>query len=188
MAAIHKGEKMSTINDREPIFDDDVESGEDRLEESEDTNLELGLSADVPEEEVESETEDQQIRGTSDPITTYLREIGTVPLLSRQREVELATEIERGKEQIFAALFSMPMALNFVTQLGAAIVSGDVGLREVVEKSDGNEEDGDDVLDPKPFLKTIARLRRLSDGQITISRELKRARLSKKRQALLASK
>ena len=179
---------MSTINDREPIFDDDIESGEDRLEESEGTNLELGLSADVPEEEVESETEDQQIRGTSDPITTYLREIGTVPLLSRQREVELATEIERGKEQIFAALFSMPMALNFVTQLGAAIVSGDVGLREVVEKSDGDEEDGDDVLDPKPFLKTIARLRRLSDGQITISRELKRARLSKKRQALLASK
>jgi RNA polymerase primary sigma factor len=188
MGTIHKGEKMSTINDREPIFDDDVESGEDRLEESEDTNLELGLSADVPEEEVESETEDQQIRGTSDPITTYLREIGTVPLLSRQREVELATEIERGKEQIFAALFSMPMALNFVTQLGAAIVSGDLGLREVVEKSDGDEEDGDDVLDPKPFLKTIARLRRLSDGQITISRELKRARLSKKRQALLASK
>ena len=56
MAAIHKGEKMSTINDREPIFDDDIESGEDRLEESEGTNLELGLSADVPEEEVESET------------------------------------------------------------------------------------------------------------------------------------
>ena len=134
---------MSTINDREPIFDDDIESGEDRLEESEDTNLELGLSTDLPEEpeeEVESETEDQQIRGTSDPITTYLREIGTVPLLSRQREVELATEIERGKEQIFAALFSMPMALHFVTQLGAAIVSGDLGLREVVEKSDDDEE------------------------------------------------
>src|ERR1700720_3149434 len=101
MGTIYKGEKMSTINDREPIFEDDVESGEDRLEESEDTNLELGLSADLPEEEVETETEDPQIRGTSDPITTYLREIGTVPLLSRQREVELATEIERGKEQIF---------------------------------------------------------------------------------------
>jgi len=179
---------MSTLNDNERIFDDDLENREDTLEETEETNLELGLSADLPEEEPESDAIDREIKGTSDPITTYLREIGTVPLLSRQREVELASEIEHGKDQVFAALFSMPMAIHYVAQLGAAIAGGDLTLREVVEKSDNDEEEGDDVLDPKPFLRTVARLRRLSDGQAKISRELKRARLSKTRQALLNSK
>ena len=179
-----------SVKDAERVFEDDLESREDRPDDSEDAHLELEpeLSPDLREEEVESEAEDREVKGTSDPITTYLREIGTVPLLSRQREVELATEIERGKDEIFEALFSMPMALHYITQLGAAIASGDLGLREVVEKADSDEEDGEDVLDPKPFLKITARLRRLSDGRTKISKELKRARLSKKRQALLAEK
>jgi len=186
---IYKGDKMSVI-DAERVFEDDLESRGDRPDDSEDMNVELDseLPPDLPEEDVDSEAEDRETRGTNDPITTYLREIGTVPLLSRQREVELATEIERGKEEIFAAIFSMPMALHYITQLGAAIAGGELGLREVVEKADSDEEDGEDVLDPKPFLKIISQLRRLSDRQTKISKELKRARLSKKRQALLVEK
>src|ERR1700757_4864962 len=139
MVEIRKGETMS-VKDAERVFEDDLESREDRPDDSEDAHLELEpeLSPDLREEEVESEAEDREVKGTSDPITTYLREIGTVPLLSRQREVELATEIERGKDEIFEALFSMPMALHYITQLGAAIASGDLGLREVVEKADSD--------------------------------------------------
>ncbi len=180
---------MSVNVDRERIFDENLEGPLDEPEEAP-LEFEPEISSEPQEEEGESEPdiEEKGSVGTSDPITTYLRDIGAVPLLSREREVELARKMEQGKDQIFQALFSMPMALSYVIDLGAAVASGDLGLREVVEKSEGDDEDGEDVLDPKPFLKIIARLRRLTDGQKKISRELKRIRLSKQRRTLLSER
>ena len=73
-------------------------------------------------------------------------------------------------------------------ELGDALASGALDIREVVEKSDSGDEDGEEPLDPRPFLKVIARLRRLNESQEEIRRALKRARLSKQRYTLLTKK
>ena len=148
-----------------------------------------GESAFSPDEEPEEEGETKTKRGgTSNLIMQYLREIGSVPLLSREREVELAMQIEQGESQIFAALFSTPMALRHVLKLGDAVAEGELKLGGVIERLDESEADDEEVLDPKLFLKLIAKLRRLSRSAEEIRRELTRARLSKERRAALERK
>jgi RNA polymerase primary sigma factor len=160
---------------------------EAELDVSDETELEpeSALSSNN-DSEVEPET--YAARGAGDPITAYLREIGSVPLLSRDREVELAMQIEQGQNQIFEALFSTPMALRYVLKLGETIASGELDLRRVVERSEENQEDNEGGLDPKPFLKNIAKLKRLSRSAEEIRRRLKKIRLSKERRAVLSHK
>lgn len=157
------------------------------LDESEEKELEPEVAlTEEPEEAPESEPE--EAGRSRDPITTYLREIGSVPLLGRQRETELAMEIEAGQNQIFEALFSAPMALRCVLELGEAAASGEVDLRRLVEKPDDDEQETDETFDPRPFLKVIAKLRRLNRSQEEIRRILQKTRLSKSRRPALERK
>lgn len=161
----------------------DVE--EDQFDEKE-PEFGAELVADVVSDEEPSEREEST--GGSSSVQQYLHEIGSVPLLSREREIELAMRMEKGSNQILAALFSIPMTLRHVLQLGNAISSGDVELRQVVEKPDADEEETAAVLDPKPFLKLVAKLRRLDENREGIDRQLNRSRVSKQRQNALREK
>jgi RNA polymerase primary sigma factor len=165
----------------------DRDAGLVELEENEpDLDAEID-SSDEPEEVEPAEPEDQGVVLSS--IQQYLHEIGSVALLSREREVELATEIERGKNQILEALFSTPLALRHALEMGDAVTNGKLELRQVVEKSDESAEDSQvSVLDPKPFFKLIGRLRRLSRSKEELSRQLNKARLSKQRRTALSRK
>jgi len=177
-------DRETVRNTEELIQEDEVEL--DEFEEKE-PELEAELSSsEEPQEEPESERE--EAGGAVDPITTYLREIGSVPLLSREREIELAMQMEAGRNQILESLFSTPMALCQVLEMGNLVASGELDMREVVEKSDGEAEDGEEIFDPKPFLKIITRLKRLSQSQEKIRRELKKTRLSKQRRTALDQK
>ena len=52
------------------------------------------------EEETELETTSEDLEKTNDPVRMYLREMGTVPLLTREGEVEIAKRIEKGKRTV----------------------------------------------------------------------------------------
>jgi RNA polymerase primary sigma factor len=162
----------------------------DGLNENE-KDVELGAvdavdSSDETQEETHAESEETGANFSS--VQQYLHEIGSVALLSRQRETELAMEMERGRNQILQTLWSIPMALNHVSELGNAIASGERDLRMVVEKVDGDTDDAEESLDPRPFLKLINRLRRLHETREKYRRELKRSRLSKQRQPIVTHK
>ena len=144
------------------------------------------LSEDEAAEEEPAEREESS--GASSSVQQYLHEIGSVPLLSREREVELAIQMELGRNQILEALFSTPMAVRHVIQLATAISSGTMELRQVVEKPDSDEEESAAVIDPKPFLKLVGKLRRLSQNGDILEHQLKRKRLSKQRQQSLKQK
>jgi RNA polymerase primary sigma factor len=121
-------------------------------------------------------------------VQQYLRDIGSVALLTREREVELAMRVEQGQKQILEALFSTPMTMRQVLRIGQAVASGEVSLAEIVEKHDGDEEDDNDEQaadDPKTFLKLIAKLSRISERNAAMARELKRSRVSHQRRAKL---
>jgi RNA polymerase primary sigma factor len=165
---------------------DDHEIGLDELEDKE-VQLETEIaSSDEPQEE--PETEREEVGSSGNPITTYLRDIGAVPLLNREREIALAVQMERGKNQILESLFSTPMALRQVIDWGNAVAHDEQDLRTIIEKSDESSENSAGDLDTKPFLKLIAKLRRLSQHQEKLRRELRRARLSRQRQAVLSGK
>src|SRR5262247_3170635 len=69
---------------------------------------------------------------TNDPVRMYLREMGTVPLLTREGEVEIAKRIERGKKVVMNTISRTPMAAQQVARLGERLGAGELSVREVV--------------------------------------------------------
>jgi hypothetical protein len=55
---------------------------------------------------------------TDDPVRLYLKEMGSVPLLSREGEIEIAKRIEEGKRDIASVVFAMPMTIKEMLYLG----------------------------------------------------------------------
>ncbi len=134
---------------------------------------------DTPEEPVDEEDQEQEASDNSlSSVQQYLQDIGSVPLLSREREIELAKEVESAAQQIFEALFSTPFALQRVIELGRALNAGELELREIVAKSEDDDEEGLSNVDPKPFLKLIAKLSRQVERWQMLHRQASRARLS----------
>jgi RNA polymerase primary sigma factor len=62
----------------------------------------------------------------------YLREMGTVPLLTREGEVEIAKRIERGKKAVLRVIARTPMAAQDIARLGERLAAREVTIRDVV--------------------------------------------------------
>src|SRR5437867_8669506 len=69
---------------------------------------------------------------TNDPVRMYLREMGTVPLLTREGEVEIARRIERGKLAVIKSISRTPIIAKRVIHLGDQLHSGERTIRELV--------------------------------------------------------
>jgi RNA polymerase primary sigma factor len=69
---------------------------------------------------------------TNDPVRMYLREMGTVPLLTREGEVEIAKRIERGKKAVLRVVARTPMAATEVVRLGEKLRAGEIAVRDLV--------------------------------------------------------
>jgi len=69
---------------------------------------------------------------TNDPVRMYLREMGTVPLLTREGEVEIAKRIERGKRAVLKVVTRTPHAATEIVRLGERLKAGEISVRDVV--------------------------------------------------------
>src|SRR5258705_6221292 len=69
---------------------------------------------------------------TNDPVRMYLREMGTVPLLTREGEVEIAKRIESGKKAVMKSISRTPLVAKQVILLGDQLKTGDRTIRELV--------------------------------------------------------
>src|SRR6266536_11459 len=67
-----------------------------------------------------------------DPVRMYLREMGTVPLLTREGEVEIARRIERGKLAVIKSISRTPLVAKRVIEFGDNLHTGDRTIRELV--------------------------------------------------------
>ena len=70
---------------------------------------------------------------TSDPVRMYLKEMGTVDLLTRQGEVELSIKIEEGNNKILQSIYEFPFVYEYFSILKKKIVDGEVYLRNVID-------------------------------------------------------
>jgi RNA polymerase primary sigma factor len=155
----------------------------------------LGGAADDAAEEDEDEEKDGDAEGdgvgkTGDPVRMYLREMGTVSLLSREGEVEIAKKIEKGENQVLQEVLTSPLALNYVLALGDKLVNHEIRVREIIK--DENDEDAessdDDELHERRLLDQIGKIRRIVNEREKILRELNGRRLSgRRREKLLAA-
>jgi RNA polymerase primary sigma factor len=83
-------------------------------------------------EDVELDLTPGQLEKTNDPVRMYLREMGTVPLLTREGEVEIAKRIERGQLRVMKAISRSPIVIREITGLGEDLRRGVRNIKEVV--------------------------------------------------------
>ncbi|MBH0192836.1 MAG: RNA polymerase sigma factor RpoD, partial [Nitrospira sp.] len=101
-------------------------------------------------EEVEAESEEENdkpidltpgaLSRTDDPVRLYLKEMGSVALLSREGEIEIAKRIEEGKHDIATVIYGMPMTIEFVLALRDQLKDGTIDVREIVPVQEQEEE------------------------------------------------
>src|SRR5690348_985717 len=80
----------------------------------------------VEEEEKEIDLTPGVLSRTDDPVRLYLKEMGSVSLLSREGEIEIAKRIEEGKNEIASVVFGMPMTIQFVLSLRDDLKNGKI--------------------------------------------------------------
>ncbi len=89
------------------------------------------------EEEKKVEEDVKAVIRYDDPVRMYLREMGKVPLLDREGEVEIAKRIEAGQIMIAKAVFSLDSPIRELQRLARAVEKGDMRLDEVVQVETG---------------------------------------------------
>ena len=122
---------------------------EDSEERSEDSDVELDLSPGTLEK-------------TNDPVRMYLREMGTVPLLTREGEVEIAKRIERGQLRVMKAISRSPIVIREIASLGEDLKRGVRNIKEVVTFDE--EELTEEIVQAR-VKKTVKRVDELLSHQ-----------------------
>ncbi|HEY3769968.1 MAG TPA: RNA polymerase sigma factor RpoD [Candidatus Angelobacter sp.] len=112
------------------------------------------------QEELDTAAAPSALDKTSDPVRLYLREMGTVPLLTRQGEIEIAKRFERGHLRVLKAISRCPIVIREVKTMGADLESGARSVKEMVIF---NEEDVTDDVVAARAQATITEVKKMVD-------------------------
>jgi len=110
----------------------EVEEAEE-LEEKAKTEGEEAEGSDDEDEEKSGNVSEESAGRTDDPVRMYLREMGSVELLSREGEIAIAKRIEAGKEQMIGGICESPLTIRAIIQWHEALRAGDLLLRDIID-------------------------------------------------------
>ncbi|MCG6885443.1 MAG: RNA polymerase sigma factor RpoD, partial [Silicimonas sp.] len=109
------------------------------------------VQASTSREVAVSQTETEKLDRTDDPVRMYLREMGSVELLSREGEIAIAKRIEAGRNTMIAGLCESPLTFQAITIWREELLNEDILLRDVIDlettfgRSMGDDDDGGDT-------------------------------------------
>ncbi len=122
---------------------------EEEIEEEEKGGTDLVEAASAREVTVAA-TATEKLDRTDDPVRMYLREMGSVELLSREGEIAIAKRIEAGRNTMIAGLCESPLTFQAITIWREELLNEDIHLRDVIdlETTFGNEMESDGEEEP----------------------------------------
>jgi RNA polymerase primary sigma factor len=112
--------------------------------------------------EVEEEEEEDGYSKTNDPVRMYLRKMGSVSLLTREGEVEIAKRIEDGERRVLKVVLDSPVAIEEILDLGDKLRKGKIRVKEVVKDTDEDDEEFDEAFHVDRVCKIIDKVRRVA--------------------------
>src|SRR6266849_720147 len=139
-----------------------------------------------PVEEVELDLTPGTLKKTNDPVRMYLREMGSVPLLTREGEVAVAKRIEHGQLLVLKTISRSPLILKELLAIGEELRKGARSTKQIVRFDD--EELTEEKIENKrrQVLKIIDKIEKLYQTALKQSAKLNRTPTSKKRAYLRA--
>ena len=154
------------------------------------TDNQITDAANVPDEDAAAEAAaalanmENEFGRTTDPVRMYMREMGTVDLLTREGEIKIAKRIEEGIHQVLASLSSYPGTILTLLEAYELILQEEIKLTDVVvgfndteeypdegiavrnpteinESDEDEEEEEEEILTPEDFKEHIVKLKKL---------------------------
>ena len=115
------------------VEQEDAEHGEEGEKEEADDDEEGGELVEVTPKPIATKAEKEPSERTDDPVRMYLREMGSVELLSREGEIAIAKRIEAGREAMIAGLCESPLTFQAIIIWRDELNDGKVFLRDIID-------------------------------------------------------
>ena len=153
----------------------------------------LNKVPEVADEGREEETIQKQGQGgpfekLNDPVRMYLKEMGSVSLLNREEEVEIAKRVEEGEKEIACVVLNAPLIVKEVLTIGEKLKDDKISVREVVGNLDEEETDIDEELYIKKVLSLIEKIKRSEQKKLELQKKSTQKNLSEAKKRELTKK
>ncbi len=128
------------------------------------------------DEDQEADPTAESLEKTNDPARMYLREMGTVSLLTYEEEVEIAKRIERGQKSVIKALSRSPVVVGEISKYGDKLRKNGLNVKNLVRLS--KEELSDEILERRRrwVLKLIDEIAELEAEATKVRKRLRRSK------------
>ena len=122
----------------------------------------------------------------NDPVGMYMREMGTVPLLTREGEVAIAKRIERGQVRVLKVLSRQPLIIKEVLALADALDKGEHTVKKIVQFDDGERTEDRITTKIRKFKRTLSTLGRIHTRSRKLFTRMRKIRPRKTPRAIRA--
>jgi RNA polymerase primary sigma factor len=143
-----------------------------KVAEKTDAEEEEEEEVEAKKEEPEEEEDADGYSKTNDPVRMYLRKMGSVSLLTREGEVEIAKRIEDGERRVLQVVLNSSVAIEEILQLGDKLRKQKIRVKEVVKDADEEDAEFDEQWHIDRVCKVIDKVRRLWKEQEKIAEKL----------------
>jgi len=113
---------------------------------------------------------------SNDPVRMYLRKMGSVSLLTREGEVEIAKRIEDGENRIFEVILNSRVGVSEIIEIGESLKKGKLRVKDVVKDLDNEEEEVDEEAVRTRVIKLIEKVKRFESHNAKIRGDLESGR------------
>ncbi|HET9960478.1 MAG TPA: RNA polymerase sigma factor RpoD [Polyangiaceae bacterium] len=120
-------------------------------------------------------TSDDELYKSNDPVRMYLRKMGSVALLTREGEVEIAKRIEEGENEVLASILSSPIAVREIIDIGERLRNHKIRVKDIVRDAEDEEHEFDEEEADRRIIRLIDRVRRLDKKNSELLEERKTA-------------
>ena len=126
----------------------------------------------------------QPSKQSSDPVRTYLREMGTVPLLTRELEVEIAKRMERGQSLVMKTISRSPLVLKELVAVGAELRSAALPIKALIHFDEDELTERKVEEKTRETLRIIDRIQKLREDALDQSVRMKQVTKTNRRRYL----
>src|SRR3989304_6005477 len=119
----------------------------------------------------------------NDPVRLYLKEMGSIPLLNREGEVNLAKRIEDGEREIMAAVKSCSVALDELFRIGEKLKVGELQIHDVIKDLDDDSSDEEEMQAQEKVLRIVGQIKKNIQSAKELEQRLRKGRIPEKERA-----
>jgi RNA polymerase primary sigma factor len=121
------------------------------------------------------EAEEGYYGRSNDPVRMYLRKMGSVALLTREGEVEIAKRIEEGENEILASILNSPIAVREIIDIGERLRNHKIRVKDIVRDAEDEEHEFDEEEADRRIIRLIDRVKRLDKKNMDLAEERRTA-------------